>query len=137
MFKAVSTDAPQAEFDAIKDHLNAYMSKSMPAPIIRSAKKPTRHISHVAQMTAKALRRDTPGLVPPKVKDIAEKQSNESDDLTDYPVKESWRRFGVEKGMEDVELMEKLSSSGLDGVADLTKRWSRSWAGETMARSVM
>lgn len=49
----------QAEFDALKDHLDAYLTASAPVPV---KPVPTRHISHLTQMAAKALHRDVPGM---------------------------------------------------------------------------
>ena len=60
----------QNEFEAIKDHLDSYVTASNPAPpAIKSAKagrQPTRHISHLTQMAAKALGRDVDGLCFPQ-----------------------------------------------------------------------
>ena len=70
----------------------------------------------------------------PKGKKTNETAKVEWDDLGDYQAKESWRTAGVESGMEDVEGMRNLNSTGAGGVAQLEKQWTRSLHGDRMAK---
>lgn len=111
-------DPAQPEFDALKDHLDTYITSPAPAPTpARSASKhPTRHISHLTQMAAKALHRDVPGMAAAgavaksglrrEMKGGGERYG--WDELGEYGTKESWRARGLERGDEDVEAMRRL-----------------------------
>jgi len=88
-------DAVPAEFDALRDRLDAYMSKPSPLPTPRSTQKPSKHISLLTQMAAKALHRDFTGMAKPKGKRVIEGEKVEWDELSEYRAKESWKD-GVE-----------------------------------------
>lgn len=122
-------ESVQHEFDALKEHLDAYISNSTAAPLPRSTRKPTRHISHLTQMAAKALHRDVPGMATMRGKRLVEKGKVEWDELGEYQAKGSWRDLGLESGVEDVEMMRRLGMSREGGVTGLEKRWGRSWEG--------
>jgi dynactin-4 len=121
----------QNEFEAIKDHLDGYVASSNPAPpAVKSAlagRQPTRHISHLTQMAAKALGRDVPGMrsVKPR-KSEADKEVKVNDlwdEMEEYPSKATWKARGLERGMSDAEGMSSL----LADVAQLERRWNSSW----------
>jgi len=123
-------ESVQSEFDALKDHLGSYVSSSKPPTVPRSSRRPTRHISHLTQMAAKALHRDVPGMARLKGKVMMEKEKVEWDELGEYQAKGSWRSAGLEDGMEDVEMMGNMHTSGAGGFAGLERRWERSWDGD-------
>ena len=125
-------ESAQSEFDALKDHLDTYINLSTPASpaVTRTAltnRNSTRHISHLTQMAARALHRDVPGMARAKIRPRGEGAQKENahqswDALAGYGAKGSWEGLGLQKGMEDVEVMK----SGMD-VALLEKRWEHSW----------
>jgi dynactin-4 len=100
-------DTAQAEYDALKDHLEGYMSAS--APIIKA--KPTRHISHLTQMAARALNRTAPVRKPRR----EDKEAVGWDEIGHYDAKGTWS----EVGMAD------------DVVRPVQDTWVSSWARDT------
>lgn len=58
------TETVQSEFDAIKDHLESYMTATAPAPTPKAgkSKQPSRHIQQLTAKAAKVLNRDVPGM---------------------------------------------------------------------------
>lgn len=123
----------QAEFDSIKDHLESYITcSSTPTTTPHRPRVPSRHISHLTQMAAKALNRPVHGLAvrkrPPRGQGRAPGGEKVGwDELEEYESKANWRELGLEKGMEDVEAIKLLEEAGWEGVAALDRRWSRSW----------
>ncbi|OWZ71218.1 hypothetical protein AYX14_03406 [Cryptococcus neoformans] len=123
----------QAEFDSIKDHLESYITcSSTPTTTPHRPRVPSRHISHLTQMAAKALNRPVHGLAvrkrPPRGQGQAPGEEKVGwDELEEYESKANWRELGLEKGMEDVEAVRLLEEAGWGGVAALDRRWSRSW----------
>lgn len=123
-------EAEQIEFEAIKTHIESYMTSSAPVPTPKSikSKHPSRHISHLTQMAARALGRDVPGMTGMgmgmgmgrgrRSNGVVEKGKEKAawDDLGEYEVKQSWKGL-PELGMEDDR-------------ADLEMIWGQSWAGE-------
>jgi dynactin-4 len=112
-------DKAQPEFDALKDHLETYMSTPVPTPKPArpgATRQPSRHISHLTQMAAKALHRDVLGKaaragvvksgVRREVRPGGEKYG--WDEIAAYAVKETWAIKGLERGNEDVERMRRL-----------------------------
>ncbi|OCF43394.1 hypothetical protein I317_02692 [Kwoniella heveanensis CBS 569] len=137
----------QSEFDALKDHLESYIASNAPAPSpARSTRTPSRHISHLTQMAARALHRDVGGIAASKVrsrargspgglwKDGSEKEKYGWDEIEEYKAKRSWKDEGLVNGMEDVEIMKNFERSGPGGVASLEKRWSKSWESNRMSK---
>lgn len=120
----------QDEFESIKDHIDNYITTSAPAPIaVKSAlsgRQPTRHISHLTQMAAKALGKDVPGMRNLRPRRLeSEKKSHDSwDELGEYKSKGTWKSQGLERGMSGVEDMRNMSALG---VAELQNRWGNSW----------
>lgn len=119
------TETVQAEYEAIKDHLESYMTSSAtattPAPKGGKSKNPSRHISHLKQMAAKALGREVPGMMSrPRRKEGLEKGKEKAgwDELADFEAKRSWK--------EPVDLGQDASVER----ANLELAWARSWAGE-------
>ncbi|ORX36318.1 dynactin subunit 4 [Kockovaella imperatae] len=134
--------AAKTEFEAIKDHLETYMSSSNPEPIRTSSKVPTRHISHLTQMAAKALHRDVPGLAAAKAKGKVratagsrsgglEKAHTKWDELSDYVAKDAWRGGNDSLGIDQLSEMERPE------VAALSKRWCSSWGRSSLSSSVL
>lgn len=124
------TERLQNEFEAIKDHLEGYMtsSSSTPAQPLRpgtGSRAPTRHISHLTQMAAKALNKDVSGLskVRARTRDAADKHEA-WDEIAEYKPKETWRMTGLERGMGDVEDMKNMESLE---IAEVDKTWGISW----------
>ncbi|WWC87726.1 uncharacterized protein L201_002618 [Kwoniella dendrophila CBS 6074] len=141
-------DLVQSEFDSLKDHLESYITLSNPTPSSssssRSTRNPSRHISHLTQMAQRALHRDVGGLVAysarSKRSSPAEKGEKEKfgwDELDEYVPKDSWRRTGLEKGLEDVDLIRDFEESGASGLAALVKRWQSSWDRGSMSREIL
>lgn len=128
--------AVQAEFDSLRDHLDAYVSKPSPLPAPRSSQKPSRHISLLTQMAAKALHRDITGIAKPRGKKLNEGEKLEWDELSEYQTNETWKGVGLVKGLEDVDRVRTIGLSGAGGTARIEKRWSRSWDSDRMAGSV-
>ena len=133
-------ESAQAEFDAIKDHLEGYVAPAPtavpPRSAVTSSRNPTRHISHLTQMAAKALHRDVPGMAVtrPRGKQVGVREKVEWDVLGGYEAKGSWKLLGMERGMGEVDWMRGLAQSGSGGVAELEKTWGRSWDGKRMTR---
>ena len=136
-------DKIQSEFDAIKEHLESYLATSTPAPAASRGstssrqRQPTRHISHLTQMAAKALDRDVPGLARPKARlgntGPQDEQHTAWDTLAPYASKSSWRDTGLEKGMVDVEHMTSMKKLE---IAEVDRRWAHSWDAERTAKWV-
>jgi dynactin-4 len=109
----------QNEFDALKDHLEGYITTTVPVQTPRpKGKQPSRHISHLTQMAAKALGRDVPGMMGrPKRKEGLDKGKEKAgwDELEAYKTERAWRGL--------------LSVEGEDR-AGMEMTWSKAWAGE-------
>jgi dynactin-4 len=109
----------QNEFDALKDHLEGYITTTVPVQTPRpKGKQPSRHISHLTQMAAKALGRDVPGMMGrPKRKEGLDKGKEKAgwDELEAFKTERPWR------GMLSVEGEDR---AGMDMI------WSKAWAGE-------
>ena len=128
--------APRIEFDAVKDHLETYMSLSNPAPPRQSSRVPTRHISHLTQMAARALHRDVPAMAAQKGRKKGKGVGAEGmerahvgwDEMKDYTAKEAWR--GV------VDARQADTMRGMEGMdlARLERRWTSSWDKSPLAR---
>lgn len=123
------TESLQNEFEAIKDHLESYMTSSAPvqAPTRSTvgSRNPTRHISHLTQMAAKALNRDVAGMRPrTRPKDFVEKAHDDWDEIREYKSKATWKVKGLEKGMSDVDDMRVMHAGS---IAELGKTWGHSW----------
>ena len=122
--------AIQDEFEMIKDHVDSYITTSAPAPTAAksalSGRQPTRHISHLTQMAAKALGRDVPGMRSLRTRQPeSDKRAHESwDELGEYKSKGSWKAQGLERGMSDVEAVRHMA--GLES-ARLEHCWASSW----------
>ncbi|WWD16685.1 hypothetical protein CI109_101115 [Kwoniella shandongensis] len=137
----------QSEFDALKEHLDSYISTNAPPiPTPRSTRAPFRHISHLTQMASKALHRDLSGMAGssararPRGSGVGkdgEKEKVGWDVLGEYESKTSWKQLGLESGLEDVEKMKKLEYSGVAGVATLDRTWDKSWNGNRMASAIL
>ena len=122
-----AADAAQAEYDAIKEHIDGYMSTS--APTATPAKpRPTRHISHLTQMAAKALHRSA--LTRPLGGSKREEKAPLPwDEIGEYAPKETWGAVGLVRGKEDVRAMRAGKSEvGLEQV------WGTSWHRERFKR---
>ncbi|ORY25840.1 dynactin p62 family-domain-containing protein [Naematelia encephala] len=140
----------QSEFDALKDHLESYVSLSSTAPTYKSSsasRNPSRHISQLTQMAAKALHRDVPGMAASSARTrtrslgfgvgkAGKEGPAEWDDLGEYKAKGSWKMIGLENGMQDVETMRELQETGGVGPAGLSSRWSNSWEADKMSKSM-
>lgn len=128
-----ATDAAQAHFDALKEHIDGYMTTALPA-MTPAKPRPTRHISHLTQMAAKALHRSaltrTPGVVA--VGKREEKAPLPWDEMGDYMPKETWSQVGLEQGNGQVMGMRE----GRAGV-DVEGVWGSSWYRERKKRCVM
>lgn len=116
----------QAEFDALKDHLGAYLTASAPIPPPLSAKSktaPTRHISHLTQMAAKALHREVPGISAPARRIKHDHDAREKwDDIPSFLSKNTCRGVAAE-----------VLGVGEDGErAKLDRVWGDSWAGSRL-----
>ncbi|WVR03969.1 hypothetical protein IAU60_000968 [Kwoniella sp. DSM 27419] len=139
------TETVQAEFDSLKDHLEAYIAHSAPAPSpARSTRVPSRNISQLTQMAAKALHRDVSGMTAHAARDRSRRSAVKVggehfgwDEMPEYAAKGSWTEVGLEKGLQDVEVMRGLRDSGYDGLASLEKRWGKSWDVDRMAKSML
>jgi dynactin-4 len=113
----------QTEFDAIKDHLETYITPNAPAPASTSrpkSKQPSRHISHLTQMAAKALGRDVPGMMGrPKRRTTLEKGKEKAgwDELEPYETKHSCKEHDQ---LDD----------GESERARLQMIWHKSWMGD-------
>ncbi|WWC60123.1 uncharacterized protein I303_102687 [Kwoniella dejecticola CBS 10117] len=137
-------DLVQSEFDALKDHLDSYISLSTPttsAPSsTRSTRNPSRHISHITHMAQKALHREVGGMVAYSVRNkrSATKDGQDVkvgwDELGEYEPKESWRKAGLERGSQEVDALREINASGSEGLARLEKRWAKSYDGSKMTR---
>ncbi|WVF67076.1 hypothetical protein IAT40_001821 [Kwoniella sp. CBS 6097] len=143
----------QSEFDALKDHLESYIASNVPAPSpARSTRTPSRHISHLTQMAAKALHRDVGGIAASSARSKpramgsgggggsgkeGEKERYGWDEIEQYKAKGSWKYEGLMNGLKDVETMGELQESGPSGMACLGKRWNTSWASDRMSSAVL
>jgi len=109
----------QNEFDALKDHLEGYITTTVPVQTPKpKGKQPSRHISHLTQMAAKALGRDVPGMMGrPKRKEGLDKGKEKAgwDELEAFKTERAW------KGLIDAEEEER---------AGLERIWGKAWAGE-------
>jgi dynactin-4 len=109
----------QNEFDALKDHLEGYITTTVPVQTPRpKGKQPSRHISHLTQMAAKALGRDVPGMMGrPKRKEGLDKGKEKAgwDELETFKTERAWR------GLLNVEEEDR---AGMEMI------WGRAWAGE-------
>ena len=108
----------QNEFDALKDHLEGYITTTVPVQTPRpKGKQPSRHISHLTQMAAKALGRDVPGMMGrPKRKEGIDKGKEKAgwDELEAFKTERAWRGLlGIEEDRAGMEMI-----------------WSKAWAGE-------
>jgi dynactin-4 len=108
----------QNEFDALKDHLEGYITTTVPVQTPRpKGKQPSRHISHLTQMAAKALGRDVPGMMGrPKRKEGLDKGKEKAgwDELEAFKTERAWRGLlGIEEDRAGMEMI-----------------WSKAWAGE-------
>jgi len=125
----------QDDFESIKDHIDNYITTSTPPPVaVKSAltRQPTRHISHLTQMAAKALGRDVPGMRSLRPRGESEKTRHESwDELGEFKSKGTWKAQGLERGTSDVEDMRNMDSLEL---ARVEHRWARSWDMNTKSR---
>ncbi|KAE8539773.1 hypothetical protein D1P53_003710 [Cryptococcus gattii VGV] len=140
------------EFDHIKDHLESYISSTATPTTATTTSatsatprpRPSRHISHLTQMAAKALNRPVHGLAIRKKQGQGQGQGMGGerekvgwDELEVYNSKTNatWRAVGLEKGMEDVEAIKMVEHAGWEGVAPLDKRWDKSWECDRMSKS--
>lgn len=113
----------QAEYEAIKDHLDSYMTNTSTAAMPKQgkSKQPSRNISHLTQMAAKALGREVPGKMgrhkrPEGLERVKEKVA--WDELADYQAKRKWKE---PLDHEVVETGER---------AQLELNRGKSWAGD-------
>lgn len=108
---------------------------------------PSRHISHLTQMAAKALNRPVhpvhghavrkrpPGQGQGQGQGPGGKREKVGwDELEVYQSKADWREVGLEKGMEDVEAIKLVERAGWEGVAALDRRWDKSWECDRMSK---
>ncbi|WVQ79057.1 hypothetical protein IAT38_001150 [Cryptococcus sp. DSM 104549] len=139
------TEAVQAEFDALKEHLESYITSSAP-PTPHRTRVPSRHISQLTQMASKALHRDIPGMTAASkarrrmsgVKDgEAGREKVGWDEMGEYVAKGSWREEGWGKGLEEVEMMKELQESGARGVGRLERRWGKSCDADRLASAIL
>ncbi|KAK8861408.1 hypothetical protein IAR55_002227 [Kwoniella newhampshirensis] len=137
----------QSEYDALKDHLEPYVSNATP-PVSSAgaARRPSRHISQMTQMASKALNREVPGMsaISSRVRgsgSVLRKDGEQEkvgwDDLGEYGAKGSWKALGLERGLQDVETMRKLDHSGAGGLATLESRWGMSWELDKMSNAIL
>lgn len=124
----------QSEFDAIKDHLDGYMTSIAPPKIPARTPRSTasRHISQLTQLAAKALHRplSSRNVPPPRMRTIsglsagsdknAPKDKFGWDELNEYKSKLSWRS---NMNMEEEQGPLQMSRGDLGG---LDPRWSTS-----------
>lgn len=141
------------EFDHIKDHLESYIMSSTTTTTTTTTNTttphhrpriPSRHISHLTQMAAKALNRPVHGLAvrkrPPGQGGQQQVLGGERekvgwDELEAYKSKNAnWREVGLGKGMEDVEAIKMVEQAGWEGVAALDRRWDKSWECDRMSK---
>lgn len=141
------------EFDHIKDHLESYIMSSTTTTTTTTTNTttphhrpriPSRHISHLTQMAAKALNRPVHGLAvrkrPPgqgQQQQVlgGEREKVGWDELEAYKSKNAnWREVGLGKGMEDVEAIKMVEQAGWEGVAALDRRWDKSWECDRMSK---
>jgi dynactin-4 len=114
----------QSEFDAIKDHLETYITPNATAPasaLRPKPKQPSRHISHLTQMAAKALGRDIPGMMGrPKRTTSLEKGKEKAgwDELEPYNTKNPVKELSV-LGLDDEGARARLEMV-----------WGKSWMGD-------
>ncbi|WWC68801.1 uncharacterized protein I206_102736 [Kwoniella pini CBS 10737] len=137
----------QSEFDSLKDHLESYISLSTSAPSApsstRSTRNPSRHISNLTQMAQKALHRDVGSMVAYSARNkrtIAkdgEKEKLGWDELSEYEPKDSWRKVGLERGLQNIDTLRQLEESGTSGLASLDGRWARSYDHSKMANDIL
>ncbi|WVW79965.1 hypothetical protein I302_101938 [Kwoniella bestiolae CBS 10118] len=141
------TEIVQSEFDSLKEHLESYISLSTPAPSapssIRSTRDPSRQISHLTQMAQKALHRDVGGMVAYSARSKGrstgkegEKEKYGWDELGVYEAKGSWRAGG-ESVLDGVDILRDLEDSGAGGMAEVGKRWGKSWDNSKMTKDVL
>lgn len=134
----------QAEFDALKDHLEGYISQSAPPPTAGKGsghhRTPSRHIAQITQAAARALRREVPGMGGPRTGAAARRKAGEKSDnragwdqLAPYEAKDSWKEEGLQRGVDDVDTMSKLTG---EEVAPIEKRWTSAWEPPRMSRLV-
>jgi dynactin-4 len=126
--------AVQDEFESIKDHIDNYITTSTPLPTVKStvSRQPTRHISQLTQMAAKALGKDVPGMRSQKPRMQGERTLHESwDELGEFKSKGNWKAQGLERGMNDVEDMRNLDRLQL---VRLENRWASSWDKDIKSR---
>jgi len=115
-------ESVQTEFDALKDHLESYITTTVPVQTPRAGKgkQPSRHISHLTQMAAKALGRDVPGMMgrPKRNVGLLDKGKEKAgwDELEAYQTEKGW------KGL--------LDTTEGDERAGLEMVWGKSWVGE-------
>jgi dynactin-4 len=124
------TERVQSEFEALKDHLDSYITST--APVQAKKPVPTRHISHLTQMAAKALHRDVPGMNAvssrPKPKQDAR---DKWDDMGVYESKNRVKDVSEEVMEEDARDLERNGDR-----AALERVWCNSWSGSRAARYV-
>lgn len=112
-------ETTQTEFDALKDHLEGYITTTTPVQTPRpKGKQPSRHITHLTQMAAKALGRDVPGMMGrSKRKEGLDKGKEKAgwDELETFKTERAW------KGLLDTEDEDR---AGLEMI------WGKAWAGE-------
>ncbi|RXK41387.1 hypothetical protein M231_01292 [Tremella mesenterica] len=129
---STQTENIQNEFDALKDHLEGYITSTAPVPAKTPVRQPSRHISHLTQMAAKALHRDIPGLAAATAKRRipggSEPMTDRAgwDDLGEYTSKGTWEEANLHHTNE-LERLSKFSEAGPGGLANLERRWSHSW----------
>lgn len=144
------TTKVQAEYDALKDHIETYIQQSAaPVPEAKKAKghtrTPSRHIAQITQAAQRALRRNVPGLAASSASSRAAKarsllaaadgQGKQGwDDLRPYTVKASWREAGVERGQEGVDALREAEE---EVVSTLERRWTSGWAPPLLASLVV
>lgn len=134
----------QTDFDNLKDHLQSYITQSTKSSAIppksapKSSSGPTRHISHLTQMAAKALHRDVPGMNKPRIRprgnDAAVQGNYQApDELAEAKVKQSWKEQGLHLGMQPVDDMREAAVE----IASIEDTWSFSWDRERAKRWVV
>lgn len=122
----------QAEYDHLKEHLEAYMALSGPqVPAVRGTKQnrtPSRHIAQLTQAASRALGRDVPGLPPlsktargARFQKGGERTASPRDEIGAYQSKASWAEEGIEKGLSEIGAMRELSS---ENVVPVDRRWT-------------
>ncbi|KAL7421309.1 hypothetical protein Q5752_004194 [Cryptotrichosporon argae] len=131
------TQATQAEFDALKDHLESFLAASSvpgPGPASRAARQPSRHISQLTQAAARALHRNVPGMaaasrLPRKARADDRDERAGWDEAEVYESKRMWRDA-------DDEYDPETNGAGA-AVARLDRRWDQSWNAGRLAKSQM